>query len=244
MWRKPGYPVLCGLGASTCGILCTCSPGLVWGGVREPGGWLVTPPFSAAESNPNPASSPFPSLWGGAPWPREKAHTDRAARGSGVRPGLGPFDAWAGVGAPARIKRPQSCHPSGSCPAPSASVARRGRLLPQPHFARGVAGAPLNGLKGLFMRPWTLPSWRGLSLASSSPLSVGETVQAQFGSCCSVALPILPAEASPERGEGDGWALQPGASAIRSAPLAEPLGAALWGSGWSLLGVSGRGGST
>ena len=71
-----------------------------------------------------------------------------------------------------------------------------------------------------------------------------KTVQAKFGSCCSVALPILPAEASPERGEGDGWALQPGASAIRSAPLAEPLGAALWGSGWSLLGVSGRGGST
>lgn len=41
------------------------------------------------------------------------------ARGSRVRPGLGPFDAWAGVGARAGIKRPQS-YPQ---PAPSASVA-------------------------------------------------------------------------------------------------------------------------
>ena len=29
--EETGYLVLCSLGASTCGILCTCSPGLGWG---------------------------------------------------------------------------------------------------------------------------------------------------------------------------------------------------------------------
>lgn len=83
-------------------------------------------PFCPRVSVPRGAyPSQFPSLQGGAPWPREKdlglcELSGRVrARGSRVRLGLGPFDAWAGVGARARIKRPQSCPQ----PAPSASVA-------------------------------------------------------------------------------------------------------------------------
>lgn len=229
---------------TTCGVLRTCSPSLGWGSW---GAWPgVTPPLSAPESvfleGPTPPcfllcgeglhglvrkTVACVSLQGG-----------RGARGSGVRPGLGPFDAWAGVGACARIKRPQSC------PQPSASVVCRGRLLPQPHLAGGVAGAPLNGLKGLFMRPSTLPSCRGLCPASSSPLSLEKMFRPRLAPVAQLHFPYSLPRSDLRWGEGDRAPSSPGASALRSAPLAEPSGAALWGLGWHLLGASGRGGST
>lgn len=154
-------------------------------------------PFCPCVSVPQGAyPSLFPSLRGGAPWPREKARglcePAGRVRGAGlrVRPGLGPFDAWAGVGARARIKRPQSC-PQPGPPAILAPPRRRGGRSP---FER-----PQRPLYASLDTPFL----QGTLPASSSPVSLEKKFWPRLAPVAQLHFPYSLLQSDLRWGEGD-----------------------------------------
>lgn len=173
----------------------------------------MTPPLSTAESNPNPASSPFPSLRGGAPWPVRKT----AARGSGSGRGWGPLMPGR-CGGTGLHKEATEMPP----PARSLGLCRGPPATPAPPRRRGGRSPFERSQRPLYMSLDT-PFLEGPSPpASSSPLSFGEKVQAKFRSCCSVALPYSLLRPNVRGARETGVPSSPGPSAIRSNPWLSP----------------------